>query len=46
MLPAITQNVSDVIKLFHENQILDSSFLCRIARSKGIDKVAIIKIQK
>ena len=45
-LQAIPQKIIDTIKLFQENQILGSSFWCNKARSKGIDKAAIIRIQK
>jgi hypothetical protein len=45
-LQAIPQKIIDTIKLFQENQILGSSFWCNIARSNGIDKAAIIRIQK
>lgn len=46
MLQAIPQKIIDTIKLFQENQILGSSFWCNNARSNGIDRAAIIKIQK
>lgn len=45
-LQAIPQKIIDRIKLFQENQILGSSFWCNIARSNGIAKAAIIRIQK
>ncbi|MBQ5944891.1 hypothetical protein IJL65_00315 [bacterium] len=46
MLHAIHQNTRDVSKLVQENQILFSSFWCKIAINRGIDKPANNKTQK
>jgi hypothetical protein len=45
-LQAIHQKIKDTIKLFHENHIFDSSFLCNRAINKGIKSTAKIIIQK
>ena len=45
-LQAIHQKIRDIIKLFHENQILGSSFLCKIAINNGIRITARILTQK
>lgn len=46
MLHAIHQNIKDVNKLVHENQIFVSSFLCKMAMSRGITIPANIITQK
>ena len=43
---AIHQNIKDTIKLVQENQILFSSFLCKMAINKGINMAASIITQK
>jgi hypothetical protein len=45
-LQAIHQKIRDTIKLFHENQIFDSSFLCNIAINNGINNTATSITQK
>ena len=44
--PAIHQKIKDIIKLFRENQIFGSSFLCNMAINKGINITAKIITQK
>ena len=46
MVQAIHQKIRDIIKLFHENQILGSSFLCNSAINNGIKRIARIITQK
>ena len=43
---AIHQKIKDIIKLFHENQIFGSSFLCNSAINNGIRSTAKIITQK
>lgn len=45
-LQAIHQKIRDTIKLFHENQIFGSSFLCNMAINKGINITVKIMTQK
>lgn len=45
-LQAIHQKIRDIIKLFHENQIFGSSFLCNNAINDGINNAANIITQK
>ena len=45
-LQAIHQKIKDTIRLFHENQIFDSSFLCSMAINNGISNTAKATTQK
>ena len=45
-LQAIHQKIRDTIKLFHENQIFGSSFLCNRAINNGINNTANSITQK